>query len=182
MRKKDTGLQNRLLDFAGQMISEKGIDALTIRSLAQRADVAAGTVYNYFINKDDILLALTERYWQQTLTEMDTAVSGIDFISHLEAAYQFLQERITDSAGRLMESLGNVEPAGLQRMSEMQRTLQTAVLKWLADDPQVRADVWNGVLMQEYFADFVILNITTLLQREAPDMKAFGEIIRRIIY
>ena len=31
-----------------------------MRALADRAGVATGTVYNYFANKDELLLALTE--------------------------------------------------------------------------------------------------------------------------
>jgi len=48
-------------------------------SLAGKAGVAAGTVYNYFSNKDEILLALTEEYWRQALLEMKTEITAVSF-------------------------------------------------------------------------------------------------------
>ena len=62
MRKKDDTLRSNLLNLARNIADEKGIDAINIRAIANKAGVATGTVYNYFSNKDEILLALTEEY------------------------------------------------------------------------------------------------------------------------
>ena len=70
MRKKNDMLRGTLLDIARRVADTQGIDAVNIRSIAQEAGVASGTVYNYFSSKDEILLALTEVYWQQALLEM----------------------------------------------------------------------------------------------------------------
>lgn len=40
------------------MVGEKGIDAVTIGEIAERADVAFGSFYNHFPTKDDIIEAL----------------------------------------------------------------------------------------------------------------------------
>ena len=76
MRRKDETLRDTLLQCAREMVESDGIGAVNIRALAQKAGVATGTVYNYFSNKDEILLALTEEYWQLTLEEMKTAVTA----------------------------------------------------------------------------------------------------------
>lgn len=60
MRKKNDTLRSTLLDAARQIADTEGLEAVNIRSLAGKAGVAAGTVYNYFSDKDEILLALTE--------------------------------------------------------------------------------------------------------------------------
>ena len=80
MRRKNDTLQETLLDLARQVVETEGIDAINIRSLAGRAGVATGTVYNYFANKDEILLALTEEYWRQTLFEMNAAINTDSFL------------------------------------------------------------------------------------------------------
>ena len=67
MRKKDDTLRDTLLALARKIADEDGLDAINIRFLAKKAGVATGTVYNYFTNKDEILLALTEEYWRQAL-------------------------------------------------------------------------------------------------------------------
>ena len=90
MRRKDDTLRESLLDVARTLADTKGIDAINIRSIAQEAGIATGTVYNYFSNKDEILLALTEEYWKQTLEEMSAAINADSFCSQLEEIFAFL--------------------------------------------------------------------------------------------
>lgn len=41
-------------------MSEKGIDAATMQEIAEKADLGAGTVYNYFKSKDELAVAVLE--------------------------------------------------------------------------------------------------------------------------
>lgn len=54
-----------ILDTAEALILENGYDAMTTNAIAERADVSIGSLYQYFPNKDAILLALSERYVEQ---------------------------------------------------------------------------------------------------------------------
>ena len=76
MRRKDDTMRDTLLNSARDIADTEGIDAVNIRSIAKRAGIASGTVYNYFLSKDEILLALTEEYWKQTLLEMKTKITS----------------------------------------------------------------------------------------------------------
>lgn len=49
-----------LIRSARAIMSEKGIDGATMLEIAERADVGAGTVYNYFKSKDDLAVAVLE--------------------------------------------------------------------------------------------------------------------------
>lgn len=49
-----------LIRAASVVMSEKGIDAATMLEIAERADVGAGTVYNYFKSKDALAVAVLE--------------------------------------------------------------------------------------------------------------------------
>ena len=108
VRKKDDSLRGALIDYARELAEKEGPEAVNIRSLAGKAGIATGTVYNYFSCKDEILLALTEEYWRKTLADMRAAVTAPSFCGQLEEIFTFLRERIDSSAGMLMHSLGNV--------------------------------------------------------------------------
>ncbi len=51
----------RILDAAAAVFAEKGFHQATIRDIAELADVADGTIYNYFDNKLDLLVAIMAR-------------------------------------------------------------------------------------------------------------------------
>ncbi len=181
MRRKDDTLRAVLLESARRMTDEEGIGAVNIRSLARRAGVATGTVYNYFSSKDEILLALTEEYWRQTLSEMKEVIAAHSFCGQLQEIFGFLRERIDESAGKLMNSLGNVETAGLERMTSMQSALEEALVQKMTQDPDVREDVWNEAFTREQFAHFILMNMMILLKAGAADMDFFITVIRRTI-
>lgn len=50
-----------LIDAGYRIIAGKGIDAATMGEIATEADVAAGTVYNYFASKDELAVAVMEQ-------------------------------------------------------------------------------------------------------------------------
>ena len=100
-RKNDT-LRETILFYAREIADREGLERINIRSIAKKAGIASGTVYNYFSNKDEILLALTEEYWHQALLEMETVVQGDSFCEQVEQIFIFLRERIDSTAGKLM--------------------------------------------------------------------------------
>jgi TetR/AcrR family fatty acid metabolism transcriptional regulator len=48
----------RILDAAATVFAEKGFHQATVRDIAELADVADGTIYNYFENKFDLLVGI----------------------------------------------------------------------------------------------------------------------------
>jgi AcrR family transcriptional regulator len=182
MRKKDETLRETLLACARALAENEGIDAINIRSLAQKAGVAIGTVYNYFSNKNDILLALTEEFWSQTLTEMQTAITADSFCGQLEEIFAFLKKRIDRSAGKLMGSLEKVEAAGRQRMISMQADLEKDLIRRMVQDTQIRAGIWDEVFTREAFARFLMMNLILQLRMDAPDILFILAIVRRTLY
>lgn len=182
MRKKDDTLRETLLGFAREVVDGEGIDAINIRSLARKAGVATGTVYNYFSNKDEILLALTEEYWRQMLSEMKSEITAESFCGQLEEMYAFLKEQIQQSAGKLMKSLGNVETIGHARMASMQSELELEFIQCMEKDMDVRKDIWNEAFTKEQFIRFIMMNMIMLLRVGAPDIQFLIVIIKQIIY
>jgi AcrR family transcriptional regulator len=62
----------RILDEAAALVVERGVDALSTRDIAQAADVPVASLYQYFADKEDVLLALAER----DMAEMDEQVAA----------------------------------------------------------------------------------------------------------
>ena len=50
-----------LIEAGYTVMAGKGIDAATMVEIAERADVGAGTVYNYFASKDELAMCVMEQ-------------------------------------------------------------------------------------------------------------------------
>lgn len=64
-------LQSKILNEAMKIIVEKGMEQLSIRSLATALNIAHSTVYNYYDSKAQIIEALLKRNWGDALTRID---------------------------------------------------------------------------------------------------------------
>lgn len=182
MRKKDETLQALILDVARDMAEKEGIPALNIRAIAAKAGIASGTVYNYFSCKDEILLALTEEHWRQALAELKTTTTGQCFYEQLQQVYNVLSRNIRQSGGMLMESLGNVTADGRQRMQSMQLVLRNQLLAWIERDTAIQEAVWSETFTKEKYADFILMNLISLLKSKTCHILFLLEIVKRTLY
>ena len=71
MPKVIENLKEKLLDEASRQIREVGYEVMTIQSVARACGVGVGTVYNYFISKDDILHQYIGRDWVECVKVID---------------------------------------------------------------------------------------------------------------
>ncbi len=70
--------EGRILDAAATVFAHKGFHQATIHDIAELADVADGTIYNYFENKADLLIGLMARLSEvgRLPAELARAVEG----------------------------------------------------------------------------------------------------------
>ncbi len=60
-----------VIDAAGALIADSGVDGLTMRKLAERAGVAVATLYNQFGDRDGVLVAFVSSGLDQLEIELD---------------------------------------------------------------------------------------------------------------
>lgn len=70
--------RDRILDAATKVFAKRGFFAAQVADVAKRAGVAAGTVYLYFKNKDDLLLSLFERTMRDAISDGHAALAALD--------------------------------------------------------------------------------------------------------
>ena len=89
--------RKQILMGAAQVFAEKGFHKATTKEIAQAAGISEGTIYNYFANKRELLLAMIELLATQSLKNIITTQPSADpkeFITLiLRDRYQLAQER-----------------------------------------------------------------------------------------
>lgn len=87
----------RILDAAARVFHEHGYAGATTNDIADAADVSIGSLYQYFPNKDALLMALTKRHIESTTTGLTDLVGRLspapDLEGILRAVVDFLAEQ-----------------------------------------------------------------------------------------
>jgi AcrR family transcriptional regulator len=105
----------QILDAAVRLFAEKGFHRTTTRDIAEAADVAEGTLYNYFANKDDLLFGIMERLTNSMTFEamhseaLEPADIQEHFITLLQTYRDFQYQNATILQALLSEILANTE-------------------------------------------------------------------------
>ncbi|ADR18251.1 TetR/AcrR family transcriptional regulator [Calditerrivibrio nitroreducens] len=69
---------NKILNAAIHIIARKGFHNTKVKDIADKAGVASGTVYNYFSNKEDILISIMIIKLNEYVTKAKNAIEEID--------------------------------------------------------------------------------------------------------
>lgn len=72
-----------ILQVVKTLIEEKGIHNLKISDLAHRANTSPGSIYQYFKNKQSLIIALAEFYMEQIHAILDDNLAHLDSVESL---------------------------------------------------------------------------------------------------
>ncbi|MEM0947949.1 MAG: TetR/AcrR family transcriptional regulator [Pseudomonadota bacterium] len=180
--KQKAARERRILEAAVRMFRAEGYKSVRIEDLAESAEVSAGTVYNYYRTKGDILIAVVAMEVEEVLASGETIVSnppnGVDAavlkltFGYYDHSLKYLSKDMWRSAMALsIEAPGT--PNG-QRYSDLDRRLSdqvTSLVATLQRRGEVRADLSAPALGQvifntlnQEFVDFVRNDGMTLAQ------------------
>jgi AcrR family transcriptional regulator len=151
--------RGEILAAAARVFADKGYANATTREIAEAADVAEGTLYNYFENKREILLAIA----LETEAPMEAAVMATEHIRDRESVVVLveraldLQESQVDFWRSLLAEAW-VDDAILQqfvaiRLQRTHRRLTAFIAEWVADgllrsvDPGLTAQMIMGIFV-----------------------------------
>jgi AcrR family transcriptional regulator len=149
----------RVLDAALALAAEGGYDAVQMRDVASRAQVALGTIYRYFASKDHLLAecqleswrTMQERLAQRPLQGDTAADRVVDLITRVMRSVA----REPQQAAALITAGSTPDPAVRACQAELIAHQDAVLASAMGDlDPVVKADVartlryvWFSVLL-----------------------------------
>ena len=99
-RKHSEEIRGRILAIARRIISEEGIESLSIRRITKEMEYSSGIVYHYFESKEQILLHVLQESYQRIMNSIHPPSSDLapdesiraSVKSYIEAALQWPYE------------------------------------------------------------------------------------------
>ncbi len=177
---QEDATRRRILHGALQAIGDTGITRLSIRGIAEAAGVSRGTVYRYFQNKEEVLLAVSvfdqQRYNQGVRQAVDAATPGIDQLrAHLEYSFGFL-------ANHPSRWMVEHEPLFLLGyLTEQLPAMGRALEKALGDVLKGAAVVRSGRLKTSELADLIVRTLVSAYLLPGANVEAPLDAIAELI-
>ena len=100
--KKKQKTRKAILDAASALFAEHGVEGTTIERIADKAETAVGTVYNYFGSKSELLLAIFSRETDAMLAAVEPIVAHSTEVEPLDA--------LQSVALRYVDVLASIDP------------------------------------------------------------------------
>ena len=78
-----------LLDAAEEVFAEKGFAPATLDDIARAAGYTKGAIYKHFTTKEDLFLAVSDRYWRRYFDNFAEVMSSAKQVSTARSASAF---------------------------------------------------------------------------------------------
>ncbi|HEY3908232.1 MAG TPA: TetR family transcriptional regulator [Streptosporangiaceae bacterium] len=136
--------RSAVVDRALHLADTEGVDALTIRRLAQELGVTPMALYWHFRNKEELIGGLSDQIWSEIRCDIDPAAHWTDQLRYLlQSLLDVLREHSSASA-----LLIGVEKLGASRWNVTEVALE--VLRTAGFDPVQASEIagtalWTGL-------------------------------------
>ena len=163
-----------LLEAARAVIHEKGYERTTIEEVAKRAGMTTGAIYGNFKNRDELFIALAQKYWAPVAPRVAAGATFAEAMRALATAtLAAVHDRAPVAAGRLTGvafALTNAElrarvheitKSSFEFGEEWLRTFDASELPMPADvlvrviHALIEGLVWQRVLTPDLYPDEV---------------------------
>lgn len=161
MRKQSID-ETKLIEVGKTIIHTGGIEAINMRSIAEYCNISLGSIYNYYKDKDELLIAVVKSIW--TEIAHDNALNFRDFKSSLSSLYYNIakgNKTYPDFLKIHFVSFTNKEESKME-MNKIINHIKDSLLRSLENDKAVK-DIFNESFTKIDFVDFIFENMMTLL-------------------
>lgn len=170
-----SSIRDNLLLVANQIVDNEGFDKLTMRKLAQQAEVSIGSVYNAFESKDQLIMCIIENYWSTSIDNIVRNSNGnnLSFCDKLESFYLQFRKITKEFHQDWLKDLVKIQmtnPQVAQLSSEYKSDIEAYILQMILEDNHIKNqldDSFTGEKLSTFIFEYMMI-----LLRE--DSKSLG--------
>lgn len=146
----------RVLDAAMDLAAEGGYDAVQMRDVATRAQVALGTIYRYFSSKDHLLAACQVELWRAQAERLqEKPPQGARASDRVIALLgRSMRGALTEPkrTAALVTASASPDPAVRECQAEMMAIMDGVLQRAMDDVDEERREAVSVTLRQVWFA------------------------------
>lgn len=168
-----------------KLVMQGGLQAISMRSVAEACGVALGSLYNYFPSKAALVEATVQSVWEDVF-HLDEAPGGQGFL----AALRWLDERLREAAARYpgfvtlhaMSFAAGDRPAGRQRMEGFFDRIKAFLAQSLLGDPALSPSALQPPLTAASLVNLCFASLVAMRLEGREDMDALLRLLQLALY
>ena len=186
-RSQSFDARQKILHAASELMTEKGIKETSLKDIAKRAEMSAGTLYYYYSAKEDIIYDIADYNLKQITDSLLDWIDHIDAETSREQILKTVVEKIiaAETRGKLHlylisdagTSNGALKQKFIERYEDWRKTLVFGISKVLHNDEETNTSLAylilaaiDGLIIQNMFRDepIPIDSIVKLIVKASP--------------
>lgn len=178
--------KEEILNTCREMVADKGMSSISMRSVAASCHVALGSLYNYFPSKEALLTETIASVWQDIFhmgqcqhTNMTFPESVADIYAELLSGTRAYPNFFTAHSLSFTSSEKNEARI---TMNQYMNHILSGLKQDLEHDPACRPDTFNAQFTKEDFLQFILSSLISSLISRKQNCSTLTEMIRRTIY
>lgn len=157
--------KDKILEASRKEALEKGLENIGMREIAAASSIALGTLYNYFPNKDALILSTISSIWKEAL---ESLTAEYDFGKAIDNVYKAIL-RVDDTYSGFLSTHASMlkgKSKGREEMVETQNKLKEYLLSSM--DPMMREKIKKS-MNEDEFMEFILINIIiSAMKKDEP--------------
>lgn len=175
--------QEAIMKVCRSIVASKGLSSLNMRSVAKECDIALGTLYNYYADKEELVLATIESVWKDIFHMTAQCSKEYSFIECVNYIFDCIQNGTKEYPNFLTShSITSIEKGKAKGMMEHYYAhMKARLLEALNNDPSLHSSSFFKNFSKTDFVDFVFDNILLLSIKGKTDCHELIKIIERVM-
>ena len=176
-----------ILQACRTIVSEQGLSALNMRSVAAQCHIALGSLYNYYADKNELLLATVESVWAD-IFHMDQPCTPAcqSFAKYTEYIFTCIRRGAEEYphflTAHAMELAQSQKDRGRDTMNHYFQHMKNGFLEVLKADKAVSPQAFSSAFSEMDFVIFVLEHLLLLQIQGKSNCDTLLEVIRKVLY
>lgn len=175
-----------ILAASRELIKENGWTAVSIRAVASKCAVSAGTIYNYYESKSDLLGDTIESIWREIFFHTEDEQVFKDVAACVSWIYKRLEYGNEQFPGffslHSFVFMKDEKTDGKKKMLQTWEHILNGLCDILKNDTKIRSDVFDEQFTEKQFADILFSLILVSMIRQDYNPSSILMLIYKTLY
>lgn len=169
MPKLMLNIEDKIFLSAKELFYEKGYEQVNMKDISKRADIAVGTLYNYFSNKNQLYFSVLENSWNLTFEKLnDILKKDLDKKEKLKSSITFIYEEILNRRCMGIHVRKAKDLKGNESIKNIEKNIQDNI-KNIFKDIKIKKQFKDDENILDKVVYTLLINLTMLIDYYPED-------------